>query len=331
MPLAYSQTIHNVSAGGLRLPAFFLDIIMEIEFKEIDDRKFLVVEGEVKPSIKFVVNKPKDLITGERRLQYDEMAHNMRYAATLNLPVLEIQQFKPYCNAIIVAAGPSIKTQVDKIKEFAKAPGNAVFAINWAHTWLIRNGIVPNGCLLFEVDAEPLSLMTTLHKDVTYYICSHCNTGTFTALEGYKRVLWHTAPQDDLTREVREILFKDQIILGGGTATFMLTISLALTLGYRDFDVFGADSSYPVDSTKTHIDGYPAAVTDKEDGMDVYARNPISGEVRHFKTVGYLAHQVEEFHKYCLANHQFFRMRLHGDGLLQWQHRVTYPKEYEGR
>jgi len=299
---------------------------MDVEHKDIDGRQFLVVDGEVRPSIQFVISKPKDPVTGEQRLQFEDMANNMRYAHSLNLPQLEIGEFKGDARAILVAGGPSVEGQLEKIRELALVPGNVVFAVNWTHTWLINNGIIPHGLVLFEVDAEPLSLMETLHKDVTYYICSHCNRGTFDALDGYKRILWHINPQDELTTKVREELFSDRPHLGGGSCTFVLTVSLALCLGYRYFDVFGADSSYPDENT--HLSGYPAAVTDKEDRLDVFARNPLTGEVRKFKSVGYLAHQVDEFAKYCVHNHPFFKMRMYGDGLLQWQHRIMYPGEY---
>ncbi len=299
---------------------------MDVKHEEIDGREFLVVDEEVKPGINFLVRKPKNE-DGTERLQYADMERNMRYAASLQLPVLQIGEFRPFCKALIIGAGPSLKPRLEEIKRLAAVPGTGVFAVNWTHTLLINHGVVPTGCLLFEVDAEPEYLLKSFHKDVDYYICSHCNQGTFDALEGYKRILWHAPPQDEATHNAREELFDNQIILGGGSATFMLSISLALCLGYREFEVFGVDGSYTGDST--HVEGYPAAVNAKDDGMDVYARHPVTQEVRHFRSVGYLAHQVEEFAKFCNHNHQHFRMRMHGDGMMQWQHKIMFPQEYE--
>ncbi len=288
-------------------------------------------DGEIKPAVKFNIVDPVSSATGDRQPQFADMARNMRYASWLGLPVLQPLPPKSVGKGIIVAAGPSITSQLTKIRELAGDPLNAVFAVNWAHTWLINNGIVPHGCLLFEVDAEPVALMETLHQDVTYYVCSHCNVGTFKALKDHKVVLWHNNPEDPLTQDALSACFRGQICLGGGYVTFLRTISLAMVLGYRDFDVFGVDSSYPVDSTSTHVEGYPAGVTDRVDGMDIFAQDPHSGEVRAFRSVPYLARQVEEFHNYCAVNHAMFRMRLHGDGLLQWEHRVTHPGEYGTR
>jgi hypothetical protein len=300
---------------------------MQVEYKSHDGQEILVVDGEINKPIIFKISRPKDE-AGQERDQTNDAAENMRYAATFNLPHLTVQPYKPGGKAVIVGGAPSVKDYLTLLRELASNTNNAVFAINWSHTWLINHGIIPHGCLMFEVDAEPLALLETLHPEVTYYVCSHCHRSTFDNLQGFKTVLWHPTPASVPEQQARDEFYQKQIILGGGVSTFLRTLSLALALGYREFELFGVDSSYPADSPSTHIEGYPAMVNPVDDRLDVYVRNDQTGEVRYFRSVGYLAHQVEEFKEYCRLNHLLFRMRVHGDGMLPFVHRTMYPGNY---
>jgi hypothetical protein len=141
--------------------------------------------------------------------------------------------------------------------------------------------------------------------------------------------IWHMTPDNELGAETFKELFPNQPMIGGGIATFLRSISLACCLGYRDYDLFGVDSSYPDDSASTHVEGYPAITKPDVDGIDIWCRDEKTGDVRRFRTVGYLAMQAEEFKQYCRKNHHLFRMKVHGDGLLPFIHRHMWPGQYE--
>lgn len=275
--------------------------------------------------IQFHCRKPADAVTGEQRDQTGDAAEHMRYAASLNLPTVDMGEPKEG-TAIIVGAAPSVQSRIDQIRALASVPGNAVFALNWTHTWLLKNGIVPNGCVMFEIDAEPKEILEDAHPDVDYYICSHCHQTTFDSLEEQKRILWHSLPNSEAESVVHDEFFKDKTMLGGGVSTFTRTMSLALTLGYRKMELFGVDSSFPDDSS-SHIIGYPTTVT-TDDAFFVWAKDETTNEVRRFKTVGYLAYQVDEFKRYCQAYHGLFSLKVHGDGLLPWVHRQMWAHQY---
>ena len=290
----------------------------------------IIDDGDGNPlklPIRFVTQKPSDS-EGNLRDQTGDAARNMRYAATLNLPKLPKRLTPRLGRCIIVGGAPSIKDHLEEIRELSKDPNNAIFAINWTHTWLIENGIVPDGCAFFEIDAEPDTVLKAAHPETTYFICSHCDQKTFDSLEGYERVLWHSYPNSPGEEEVSNEFFPNADYVGGGISTFTRTISIALYLGYRHFDLFGCDSSFP-DEGKTHVDGYETVMKADVDGFYVYARNETTEEVRRFKTLGYLALQVEEFKAYCGANHHTFSLRVHGDSLLQWTHKRMWPDQYE--
>lgn len=260
--------------------------------------------------------------------QTNDAANHMRYAHSLNLPELVQAPLPRRGSVVIVGGAPSIKNHLDEIRELSKDPLNFIFAINWTHTWLIQNGIIPNGVVFFEIDIEPTTVLKTAHPDVTYFICSHCDPRTFDQLVGFKRVLWHSYPNSDPEREVRNELFKDSSMCGGGISTFTRTLTISLFLGYRNFEIFGCDSSFPDDSETTHVDGYETPMDVETDGLYVYAKNDHTGEVKRFRTIGPLAMQHEEFREYCRANHMYFTMRIHGDGLLPWSHRRMFPSMY---
>lgn len=281
----------------------------------------------VKAPIRFSMQKPKGE-DGIERDQTKDAAQHMRYAATLGLDTLTQRPFPRLGRAVIIGGAPSVKDNLEEIRKLAADPRNHLFAINWTHTWLIQNGIVPNGCVFFEIDAEPDTVLKASHPDVTYYICSHCHPKTFDSLKDTKRVLWHSPPNSEPESVVREELFKDTVTIGGGVATFSRTMTIALHLGFRHIDLFGCDSSFP-DQGRTHVEGYETAMNNKIDGIWVWAKDVRTGEIKRFRTAGYLALQVEEFKIYCQVNHHFFSMMVHGDSLLKYVHQNDFPSQYE--
>lgn len=281
---------------------------------------------EVLAPIHFKLQKPT-LEDGKLWDQTNDAARNMRYAATLSIPTLVRRQLPRLGRAVIVGGAPSIKDHLEEIRALAADPYNAVFAINWSHTWLIQNGVVPRGCVFFEIDAEPDTVLKAAHPDVTYFVCCHCNPKTFDALEGFKRVLWHTPPNSPPEKAVSDELWPNIEMVGGGISTFTRTMTIALFMGYRHLDLFGCDSSFP-DEGDTHVEGYQTIMDAETDGMWVHARDDVTGETRRFRTLGYLALQHEEFKEYCRINHAMFSCRVHGDSLLRWSHSRMWPDQY---
>jgi len=284
--------------------------------------------GAVKP-IQFNMRKPLDPVTGEERDQTGDAAKNMKYAATLQLPeVIRLPHLR-MGRAVIVGGAPSIKDHLEDIKKLASDPDNAVFALNFSHNWLIDNGVVPYGCVLFEIDAEPDEFFAAAHPDVTYFICSHCHQKSFDQLANARRILWHCTPNSVAETAVSEELFPGATQIGGGIGTFLRTLSIALALGFRNIDLFGCDSSFPEDSPSTHVEGYKTSNNVETDAFYVTAKHDRPGATpRKFKTVGYLALQVEEFKLFCQHNHYHFALRVHGNSLLRFVHEQIYPEQY---
>lgn len=293
-----------------------------------------IVEENGKPTlinhIKFSVVHPKKP-DGTEWDQTQDAVNNIRHAATLDIPHIALNPgaFPLDHRAVIVGGGPSIESELENIRALAADKRNHIFALNWAHTWLLKQGIPPDACVLFEIDVDPCGIIEAAHPDTTYYICTHCHPLTAESLKGHKRVLWNTPPNSPGEEVALNELFPNEVWLGGGVATFLRTVSLALALGYRNFDVFGCDSSFPDDAKTTHVNGYPTIVSPEIDSMWVYAYDEKSGAQRRFRTVAYLAYQTEEFKAYCKVNHVLFKMRVHGDTLLGFLHRMMWAHQYE--
>ena len=274
------------------------------------------------------VVKPTDQKTGKEWDQTFDAAANMRYSNSLGLPLLKKRPLPRLGRCVIVGGAPSVKDHLEEIRELSKDPNNAVFCLNWTHTWLIQNGIIPKGCVFFEIDAEPDTILDNAHKGITYFICNHCHRKTYDSLKDFNRVVWLTLPNSPPEEVVsKEIYPPDVEMCGGGISTFTRTITVGLFLGFRSFDLFGCDSSFPHEG-HSHVKGYETVMDPDKDGIFVYAKDEGTGEVRKFKTYGYLALQHEEFKTYCQMNHHVFSMRVWGDSLLQWSHMRMFPQQY---
>lgn len=211
-------------------------------------------------------------------------------------------------SCVIVGGAPSIETRVEEIRNAAENPYNIICSINCVHNWLIACGVVPTVHVVFENDIDLSIVLDKPHPDVTYYVCSQCPPKVFDYLVGYKIVLWHYWDADkEYDRTIAE-LFPGEFMVGGGYSTLFRTVNIALLLGYREFDLFGVDSSFE-DDDKQHFAGYPTK-PDPAGLADIWVKD------RKFRTLGALALQAEFLRKFCKDNPNDVKVRVHGEGLL---------------
>ena len=256
-----------------------------------------------------------------------ECIPRLKYAARLK-QIRHLPELTPHDgNCVIVGAGPSLEQQVDTIRQLAKGGKTFLLAVNAVHQWLIDRDIIPSAHVVFEPDIEDLSLSLGRkpHPDVVYYIASHCPPHVFKSLANYQRVLWHAyCPAQGYQNAIARY-FKDEFMVAGGYCTFFRSLTIAIVLGFRDFDLFGIDSSF---EDSSHLDGYKMA--NIEPKREVYGTNPYTGELRKFTTQGGLAYQAVEFLKFCEINQAGLKLRVHGDTLLRYLHESRYPEQYNG-
>lgn len=228
--------------------------------------------------------------------------------------------------AVIVGAGPSAGLHLDTLSDCVGHPLSCIFSVNGAHNWLRELELTPNIHVLFEHDLDVVETSTggPTDKQVVYYVASHCSPGVFRGLDGYRSVLWHANIPIQGYHEAIAKHFPGEFMISGGYATFFKTITIAHTLGFRKFEIFGADSSF---ETNSHLDGY--RTSNLEECITVWGIDPRDDTMREFKTHGGLAFQANEFVKFCADYHKDFKLRVHGDNLLRYLHESRYPEQYK--
>lgn len=265
----------------------------------------------------------------QQTLEWDDWQHvclpRLRYAAALKIP--HLPQLEPHDGKMaVVGAGPSVTQYLDKIKPFKESEFDNLMSVNGTHDWLIKNGITPRIHVIAEMDLEDVTLALggQPNKDVVYYIASYCHQNIFEQLEGYKRVLWHSFIPPQGYQQAIASFFPHEFMIAGGFATFFRSMSIAITLGFRHFDLFGLDSSFDESS---HMDGY--SIADREPKITVWGAGPYGVNLKKFKTQGGLAFQAKEFLEFCKYNQAGLRLCVHGDGLLRHLHENHYPEQYQ--
>src|SRR5882672_7489959 len=171
----------------------------------------------------------------------------MEYAVTI--PIKHLKQADiSQGTCIIVGAGPTVNKFIDELKELRHKPDYTLCAINRVHEFLIQRGIIPHFHVIFENDIEDVgqALGGSPHKDVTYYISSHCHKNIYAQLKGFRCVLWHPAINDENYNNLVRNMFPDEPIASGdaGHITFFRSLAIGHLLGYRKYELYGVDSSF---------------------------------------------------------------------------------------
>jgi len=137
----------------------------------------------------------------------------------------------------IVASGPSVKSQIKKIKK-DKAKGIPLFAVKGAQQWLLDNGIVPDFAIAVDPQTHIIECFKTVHPDVIYMLGSQVHPWTFQYIhdKGGKIVLWH------LYSKTNTDLLANKLQVGGGSTSGLRAITVAYLMGFTDFKLYGFDS-----------------------------------------------------------------------------------------
>jgi hypothetical protein len=269
-------------------------------------------------------------VSYEQNFDPDSVAiatENMKYAMTLGLPELEISPVRAG-RAVIVGSSPSVRNYIEQIRELAKDPENTLFAINDANDLLIDNGIVPHGNVLFEVAVDHKEFQRRHHPSITYYIHSFAHPSTFDHFADKKVVLWHCFSDEPEHNELLKNFKNKHFMVGGGCSTTLVkTIPVCMFLGYRRFELFGFDSSFP-DETATHFNGAPYKDFWQSMEIVVQIKTDDGIQEKSFRTLAYLAKQADEFRRMCEHFAWMTKINVHGEGLLPWMHQNTYPHLY---
>lgn len=222
-----------------------------------------------------------------------------------DIPWLMPEAVKPR-PLIVVGGGPSLKARWEEIKDY----DGDILALNNAYPFLIERGIVPKYFMLLDARRENIETIRTPHPDVVHFLAAQCHPDIFDQLLnlGLDTRLYVTSMES--LQELVEGIDRPKLIIGGPIGTVgMKALSVGYALGYREFHLFGYDSSQ--DNGQHHA--YPQSWNDGARMLDVYI-----GDMR-FTTSPSMAMQVAGFPAAVKSlQDEGCSFELHCDGLLPY-------------
>jgi len=207
---------------------------------------------------------------------------------------------------IVVGGGPSLARRWEEIKDY----DGDIMALNNAYPFLIEKGIVPQHFMLLDARRDNIETIRTPHPDVTHWLAAQCHPDIFDGLlaQGLDTRLYVTSTEN--WPELLEGIDHPKLIIGGPIGTVgMKALSVGYALGYREFHLFGYDSSQS--EGKHHA--YRQSWNDGARMLDVYV-----GDMR-FTTSPSMAMQVAGFPAAVKSlQDEGCTFELHCDGLLPY-------------
>lgn len=203
---------------------------------------------------------------------------NIKNSLTLGLPKLQMMEAHDG-HAVIVGGGPSLKRHLDEIRERQKH-NQVIFSTNNTYQYLVKNGIIPDCHAM--VDARPENtefLPSEDHNSICYY-ASQCHPSLFQNAKN--AVLWHSMDEG-----IQQYIGNDtgDPLVGGGSTIGMKSLALAWILGYRQFHLYGMDSSYE----KGENHAYPQALNNNEKILELFMGD------KKYLAAPWMCTQVENF------------------------------------
>ena len=225
------------------------------------------------------------------------VARNVTSALKRDCPWLEMRP-EHKGTAIIVGGGPSLAETLFYIRGM-KLSGGTIFATNGTYRYLKDNSIQPDAHVM--LDARPENVFFVPSDPVPKFYASICSPSVLDRA-GAELTCWHPHVVRDLTLDHPS----GNTLIGGGTTVGLRAIAIAYVLGYRDFRLFGFDSSY----RESHH-AYPQPLNDGERTVQVKAAG------KSFRCAPWMVSQAEEFKEVVSAMvNMGCVVSVYGDGLL---------------
>ena len=180
------------------------------------------------------------------RLLCWELIERTRDAMKLNLPDLSQLTGSEKGSLLIAGGGPSIKDDLKTIRKMHKKA--KILACNKTHDWLMARNIKPDyGCLL-DPKEWVADYIKKPHKKAIYLISGQCHAKVFQNLSKAKVALWHAGVDyygEEWPTKILRAEFSDRYwkVVPGPTTVGLRSLLVGYLLGFRDFHLFGFDSS----------------------------------------------------------------------------------------
>jgi len=205
---------------------------------------------------------------------------------------------------ILLAGGPSMRTQVDKIKELRES-GCALVTVNGAYGWALEQGLHPSAQIVLDAREFNARFTQPIHETCRYLIASQCHPSTLKDLPKERTYLWHSG-----LNEANEKLIAERGLpyfpIPGGSTVVLRALPLLRMLGYARMHLFGFDSCVAEDAHHA----YPQAENDKQTAI------PVACGGRVFQCVPWQVSQASEFRDLVKFMGDEIELAVYGDGLI---------------
>ena len=203
----------------------------------------------------------------------------------------------------IVAAGPSLNQTIDRVRDFKN-----VLVCGSAHDHLVRLGVVPTYALVCDGGKEDKGNLSLPQQETLYLIASQCDPGLFEHLKDYNVEMWHYRGQAAPNVEAEIELLNGEPSLAWGSTVTVVSISIAMMLGYQHLHFFGFDSCYGDYGIAHHCCEISGSLE--------YQKVPVKIGEKTFISDLSLAEQASQFFRFVESQRQFFHSTIYGDGLI---------------
>lgn len=210
----------------------------------------------------------------------------------------------------IVGGGPSVKTQIDKIKEF-----KTIIAAGSCNDYLMSQGVVPTYGVICDPDPVSINYYTKLDTEVIYLLATSCDPKIIDHFKDYQRVLWH-CHSEEAAIKIREVE-PEYYGVAGGCTVGLRSLCIALLLGYNNIHFFGFDSCIGIEDNSHHAYGFS---TEAEEDYGVVHKIKLGKNAPGDKTyhcIGYQLAQAHHFKSFYFEHFNLFTPTFHGEGMLQ--------------
>ncbi len=225
---------------------------------------------------------------------------------------------------IICGGGPSIGdvTQLKKIRKLMKR-GGKVWSVNKTHDFLLSKGITSWAACLLDPMPWVAGYITKPQKGTIYAVASQCDAGVFDALKAANVYVWHAGIDENgqgypVEMLEREYAGRDWLVVPGPTTVGLRSVLVGYALGFRDFHLFGLDSSMRAEALHAYSKPKPA------DAAEGWVTLRTKSTQQEFYTNAHMARQAMDFEEMVAqvggmiknGTMQPITITVHGDGLL---------------
>lgn len=203
---------------------------------------------------------------------------HIKSSCARGLPTLEIED--PVEGMLALCAyGPSLNNYIDELRVHPD-----VMTVSGAHEVLVANGIRPRTHVEADAHAHKAQMTASAGDPTKYYLASRCHPDVFDNVMAKAKdvTIWHLAHskwEDDEARKT----YPQSVFVQGAVSVAGRALCVGMVLGYRNFELFGMDCSFPWDESKSfeeqlqHAGKHP-------NPQDVFRTDPIRG-VAYYTTL----------------------------------------------